>query len=77
MHLREAKLRNDTVNKLNIIEKSLEEENKRRQAEEKELKEIVEQQMKSMEMKEEGSSGDLKKIFDVRILSVSSRNNLF
>lgn len=65
LDFREAKLRDDTVNKLAIIEKTLHDENERRQQEESELRAMVHQQMRSMEDKEEGSSTDLKKVFDV------------
>ena len=48
-----------------MIESTLEKENKRRQNEEKMLNDKVENQMKALTLKEDESSGDLKKIFDV------------
>nr|XP_027224303.1 trichohyalin-like [Penaeus vannamei] len=58
---KEAKLRDDTVNKLTVIEKTLTEENRRRAAKEKELQESVDKQMKEAQMRENDGTAALKK----------------
>ncbi|XP_047490125.1 myosin-J heavy chain-like [Penaeus chinensis] len=58
---KEAKLRDDTVNKLTVIEKTLTEENRRRAAKEKELQETVDKQMKEAQMRENDGTAALKK----------------
>ncbi|XP_042890384.1 dynactin subunit 1-like isoform X1 [Penaeus japonicus] len=58
---KEVKLRDDTVNKLTVIEKTLNEENRRRAAKEKELQESVDKQMKEASMRENEGTAALKK----------------
>ncbi|XP_037803034.1 LOW QUALITY PROTEIN: cingulin-like [Penaeus monodon] len=58
---KEAKLRDDTVNKLTVIEKTLTEENRRRAAKEKQLQESVDKQMKEAQMRENDGTAALKK----------------
>ncbi|XP_018016353.1 interaptin isoform X2 [Hyalella azteca] len=82
MDQRNKKLREDTVSKLEVIENTLISENKRRQAEEQKLREEIEIKIKEMEMREQGSSKDLKTVFDKhnndtieRISDLSKRMN--
>lgn len=59
------KLRDDTVNKLTVIEQTLVEENKRRAASEKDLQEKVDSQMREAKMMGDDSTTQLKKHIDV------------
>ncbi|KAF2364832.1 Coiled-coil domain-containing protein 154 [Trinorchestia longiramus] len=64
MDQKEAKLRSDTVEKLNVIEKTLVEENKRRRSEEKKLKEDIERQMQTLDEKEKDAGNDLREALE-------------
>ena len=59
------KLRNDTVNKLTVIESNLEEENKRRRLQEKQLMDRVEDQISVIDTRFQENSEDMKIGFDV------------
>nr|XP_045608970.1 myosin-7-like [Procambarus clarkii] len=61
---KEVKLRNDTVNKLAVIEKTLLEENKRRAAKEKELQDSLEAQLREHKMYGDEGAEALKKHVD-------------
>lgn len=62
---REAKLRDDTVNKLTVIENTLVEENRRKAAKEKEIQEKVEAQMNEAKLYGDAGNDSLKKHIDV------------
>ncbi|KAK4313749.1 hypothetical protein Pmani_014910 [Petrolisthes manimaculis] len=64
MDEKEAKLRDDTVNKLTVIEQTLVEENKRRAGSEKNLQEKAEAQMREAKMMGDESTVQLKKHID-------------
>ncbi|XP_050695702.1 early endosome antigen 1-like [Eriocheir sinensis] len=64
MDEKDAKLRDDTVNKLTVIESTLVKENKRRAQEEKALQEKVEAQLKEARMYGEHNADALKKHVD-------------
>ncbi|KAK7065908.1 hypothetical protein SK128_006821 [Halocaridina rubra] len=61
---KEAKLRIDTVNKLDVIEKQLVEENKRRAAKEKEMQQLFDNQMQASKNYGDEGSDALKKNVD-------------
>ncbi|KAG0695677.1 hypothetical protein GWK47_026810 [Chionoecetes opilio] len=69
---KEAKLRDDTVNKLTVIESTLTKENTRRKAEERALQEKVEAKLREAKVYSEHNSDALKKHIDVSSSSSSS-----
>ncbi|XP_071525729.1 uncharacterized protein [Panulirus ornatus] len=64
MDEKEAKLRDDTVNKLTVIENTLVEENRHKAAREKELQEKVESQMKEAKLYGDAGNDSLKQHID-------------
>ncbi|KAG7173022.1 putative trichohyalin-like 3 [Homarus americanus] len=64
VNIRDVKLRDDTVNKLAVIENTLLEENKRRADKEKELQDKVEAQMKEAKLYGDSGTDSLKKHID-------------
>ncbi|XP_064089656.1 cytadherence high molecular weight protein 2-like isoform X2 [Macrobrachium nipponense] len=70
---KEVKLRNDTVNKLTIIENSLNEENKRRAQKEKELQQMVDSHLKKSQTYGDEGQEALKKHIDQNTKEVKER----
>ncbi|XP_068249791.1 LOW QUALITY PROTEIN: putative leucine-rich repeat-containing protein DDB_G0290503 [Palaemon carinicauda] len=70
---KEAKLRNDTVNKLSIIENTLTEENKRRAQKEKDLQEMVDSHLKKSQTYGDEGQDALKKHVDQNANQVRER----
>ncbi|XP_076036758.1 uncharacterized protein LOC143022426 [Oratosquilla oratoria] len=73
MEEKEAKLRDDTVNKLSVIESTLNQENKRRSQKEKELENNFNKYIKELKVYNEEGNGAMKKVLDKHMEQTRAR----